>query len=155
MYYGLLSFDKNKEDIMKHVVAGLIILVSLFSAGSALAQNSEKEKAALAAAQAWLSKVDAGEYEQSWTDAAGFFRNAVGQDSWVQSLTGIRTPMGQLTSRTVIGTTYKSSLPGAPDGEYVIIQFQSAFTHKQSAVETVTPMLDQDGQWRVSGYYIK
>jgi len=42
-----------------------------------------------------------------------------------------------------------------PDGEYVVIQYDSSFEHKQSAVETVTPMLDKDGKWRVSGYYIK
>jgi len=27
--------------------------------------------------------------------------------------------------------------------------------NKTSTVETITPMLDKDGQWRVSGYYIK
>jgi hypothetical protein len=45
-------------------------------------------------------------------------------------------------------------LPGAPDGEYVVIQFESSFEKKKSAVETVTPMLEKDGKWRVSGYYI-
>jgi ribosomal protein S17E len=37
----------------------------------------------------------------------------------------------------------------------VIIQYDSSFENKKSAVETVTPMLDKDGKWRVSGYYIK
>jgi hypothetical protein len=46
-------------------------------------------------------------------------------------------------------------LPGAPDGQYVIIQFETSFENKQNAVETVTPMLDTDSQWRISGYYIK
>lgn len=27
--------------------------------------------------------------------------------------------------------------------------------NKKSAIETVTPMMDKDGKWRVSGYYIK
>jgi hypothetical protein len=36
-----------------------------------------------------------------------------------------------------------------------VIHYQSSFEHKKSATETVTPMLDNDGQWRVSGYYIK
>ena len=31
----------------------------------------------------------------------------------------------------------------------------AAFENKASAVETVTPMLDTDGIWRISGYYIK
>jgi len=48
-----------------------------------------------------------------------------------------------------------TSMPGAPDGEYVVIQFESSFANKESAVETVTPMKGEDGVWRVSGYYIK
>jgi hypothetical protein len=37
----------------------------------------------------------------------------------------------------------------------VILLFDASFEKKQSAVETVTPMKDADGEWRVSGYYIK
>jgi hypothetical protein len=37
----------------------------------------------------------------------------------------------------------------------VVVQFTSSFTNKNGAVETVTPMLDQDGKWKVSGYFIK
>lgn len=48
-----------------------------------------------------------------------------------------------------------TSLPGAPDGKYVVIQYDTSFENKKAAVETVTPMLDKDGKWRVSGYYIK
>jgi hypothetical protein len=45
------------------------------------------------------------------------------------------------------------SLPGAPDGEYVVIQYETQFEHHTPA-ETVTPMLDKDGAWKVSGYFI-
>jgi hypothetical protein len=47
------------------------------------------------------------------------------------------------------------SLPGAPDGEYVVIQYRTSFENKNDAIETVTPMKDTDGTWRVSGYYVK
>jgi hypothetical protein len=36
-----------------------------------------------------------------------------------------------------------------------VIQFRASFENKKSAVETVTPMKDEDGQWRVSGYFMK
>jgi len=36
-----------------------------------------------------------------------------------------------------------------------VIQYESVFANKKSAVETVTPMLEPDGTWHVSGYYIK
>jgi hypothetical protein len=48
-----------------------------------------------------------------------------------------------------------TELPGAPDGEYVVFQFDTQFEHKRAAVETVTPMRDPDGSWRVSGYFIR
>ena len=63
--------------------------------------------------------------------------------------------MGKLISREVKSAVYESSLPGVPDGEYVVIQFETSFENKKSAIETVTPMLEKDGKWRVSGYYIK
>jgi len=31
----------------------------------------------------------------------------------------------------------------------------AVFEKKKAAVETVTPMMDRDGTWRVSGYFIK
>lgn len=71
------------------------------------------------------------------------------------ALHATRDPLGKLVSRKLKSADYKTSLPGAPDGQYVVIQYETSFEHKQSALETVTPMLDKDGKWRVSGYYIK
>ena len=44
---------------------------------------------------------------------------------------------------------------GRPDGEYVVILYDTSFENKKSAVETVTQMIDKDGNWHVAGYYIK
>jgi hypothetical protein len=66
-----------------------------------------------------------------------------------------RQPLGKLISRKVKSATYATSLPGAPDGQYVVIQFKTSFENKKSGIETVTPIIDKDGNWRVSGYYIK
>ena len=77
------------------------------------------------------------------------------QVDWVHAVTAVRAPLGPLKSRTLKSANFTRSLPGAPDGEYVVIQFDSQFEHKASAVETVTPMRDKDGIWRVAGYYIK
>jgi hypothetical protein len=44
---------------------------------------------------------------------------------------------------------------GAPDGEYVVLKYDTVFDKKEHAVETVTPMKDADGLWRVSGYFIR
>ncbi len=133
----------------------LIVLLLSLSCGASLAQDSPKEKAALKAAKAWLVLVDSGKYAKSWQEAAAYFRNNVDREQWEHSLNGIRRPLGSVISRKAVETMYTNYLPGAPDGDYVVIHFESSFENKKKAVETVTPMLDSDGHWRVSGYYIK
>jgi hypothetical protein len=67
----------------------------------------------------------------------------------------VRKPLGKVIKRNVKSKQYTTSLPSVPDGEYVVIQYETSFENKESSIETVTPMLDKDGKWRVSGYYIK
>ena len=108
-------------------------IVYLFTIGlvlwsvTAWAGPSEKEAAAILAAEKWLAIVDRGEYAESWKEAAELFRNAVRPEQWEQSMQAARKPLGKLLSRKVKNKAYKSSLPGAPDGEYVVIQFETSF----------------------------
>ncbi|CAB1065470.1 hypothetical protein D1BOALGB6SA_10267 [Olavius sp. associated proteobacterium Delta 1] len=136
-----------------YAVIGVAILGLCFSYSSIASE--EKEEKAVAAAQTWLALIDEGKYGESWEKAAVYFKNALSKEKWEQMLTAVRKPLGKLYSRELISKTYKNSLPGAPDGEYVVIQFQTSFENKKSGVETVTPMLDGGVEWRVTGYYIK
>jgi hypothetical protein len=117
--------------------------------------NPEAEKAAVQAARDWLAGVDAGELGASWEKAAEYLRSAVGKDVFEQQLKAARSPLGTVKSRELDSQKYQTSVPGAPDGKYVIIQFKTSFENKASAVETITPMQDRDGKWRISGYFIK
>jgi len=107
------------------------------------------------AAQAWLALTDSGQYGASWDSAATLFKSAVPRAGWEGMVGQVRTPLGALKSRKLKSATLTRSLPGAPDGEYVVIQYDTQFEHKAAAVETVTPMHEADGSWRVSGYFIR
>lgn len=133
------------------------ILTALAAAcllGTAVAADKPEDAAQLAA-ESWLKLVDAGDYAGSWDQAAKVFKGAVKQADWVQMAGGVRTPLGKLVSRKLKSREYAEKLPGAPDGKYVVIQYDTVFESKSSAVETVTPMADPDGAWRVSGYFIR
>ena len=134
------------------LLLGLVGVV-LFSAYAAADEAMEQK--AVSAAKAWLALVDSGDYEQSWNTAAEYFQNAVAQQQWQQSLTAARKPLGKVVSRQLKSKQYTTSLPDAPDGQYVVIQYETSFENKKSAVETITPMVSADGKWRVAGYYIK
>jgi len=117
--------------------------------------NEKAEKRALEASDMWLKLSDSGRYAESWETTAALFRNAISKEQWNQSLNAVRKPLGKVIKRSVKSKQYATSLPGAPDGEYVVIQYETSFEKKKSSIETVTPMLEKDGKWRVSGYYIK
>ena len=136
-----------------YTVVGIGVAVLCFASLSKA--DEAKEAAALEAAKAWLSLVDNGHYDESWETAAAYFKGAITKENWQQTVKAVRKPLGALVSRDIKSKTYAQFLPGAPDGEYVVIQFNTSFGKKKSAVETVTPMLDTDDIWRVSGYYIK
>jgi predicted SnoaL-like aldol condensation-catalyzing enzyme len=136
------------------IVFGFISL-SFILFSHTLQAGQQTEETATASAQKWLTLIDEGKYSESWDEAAGFFRKAVQKNQWLASMEAFRKPLGALISRKLKSKKYTTSLPGAPDGKYVVIQYETSFEHKKSAIETVTPMLDKDGKWRVSGYYIK
>ena len=138
----------------RKVIFGVAIAILLL-AGISWAANAEKEKAAITITEKWLVLIDTGKYSESWLEANEYFRNSVKKDQWDKTAQSVRTSIGKVISRKLKTKAYKTSLPGAPVGQYVVIQFETSFQNKKSAIETVTPMFDKDGQWRVSGYYIK
>jgi len=122
-------------------MVGIAMVVLI--AGVAVAADTDKEKAAVTAAEKWVSLVDAGDYTASWKEAAEYFRAAVSSEQWAQTIQAVREPLGKVVSRKVKTRTYSTSLPGAPDGEYVVIQFDTSFGNKKSALETVTPCVTE------------
>jgi hypothetical protein len=129
-------------------------IIILVAAGAARAAD-KPEDLAQAAAESWLKLTDAGNADVSWDQAAKLFKGAVTKEKWAQALAGVRPPLGKVISRKLSSRQYGEKMPGAPDGKYVTIQYDTVFENKASAVETITPMLDPDGVWRVSGYFIR
>jgi len=135
----------------------MIVVLALFAAAAAYAEEPASDAevdAAVGAAGRWVTLVDAGKYQESYERSASIFRDAVTGAQWEEAALAARGPLGKVISRELMGAQLTTTLPGAPEGRYVVIQYRTSFEKKPSAVETVTPMKD-DGEWRISGYYIK
>lgn len=140
---------------MKYFLLPFCLISTVLFFACTIKQNPEAEKAAVKVAAPWLKLIDDGKYAESWTEAASFFKKEVNEKLWLQQLTKIRKPLGKNLSRKLVSKKYTTKLPEMPNGEYVILQFESSFENKKFAVETVTPMIEKTGEWKVSGYYIK
>jgi hypothetical protein len=137
------------------ILAALAAATLLFAVVLTAQAQQKPEPLGQKSAEAWLALIDSGKYPDSWDQTSQLFKSAVTKQQWATKVGAVRDPLGKLLSRKLRSATYTKTLPGAPDGEYVVIQYDSSFEHKQSAVETLTPMLDKDGTWRVSGYFIR
>lgn len=113
------------------------------------------EEAARAVAEEWLALVDGGKFVESWQKLDPAFAKKVGKKKWTSSMTDIRGRVGKLMSRKFRSAEYSKELPGAPEGEYVVVQFDSALEKKPAATEKVILILGRDLNWRVAGYAVK
>jgi hypothetical protein len=148
---------------MKRLLTLILCGAALLGAGLLMVANAgEKPEAAIppipvaeVAAESWLSLVDSGKYAQSWDQAAEFFRSKVTKSQWEEMLGTVRSPLGKVNLRKLASARSVTELPNAPKANYVVIQHATSFANLPSALETVVPMLDKDGRWRVSGYFVK
>lgn len=129
----------------------------LFAAPFATAQAEETDmtRAGVAAAEAWLQTLDSGKAGQTWSESSASLRGLVTQAQWESALAQARTPLGALQARKLVSARYTTSLPNAPVGQYVIIEYASTFAQRAGVVETIVPMREADGSWKVSGYFVK
>jgi Protein of unknown function (DUF4019) len=149
---------------MKIVLVLCVVMGFIVASGNVSAQERPKEGAQAQptaeqmgslASDRWLSLVDSGDYAASWKMAAAVFQAAVTEEKWVSTMKGVRDPLGKLQVRKLQSATYTTLLPGVPDGDYVVILYETSFEHKQTAQETVIVSREKDKVWRVAGYYIK
>jgi Protein of unknown function (DUF4019) len=147
------------------------LVVAVVISAAAMAQNAKPQGSAMQApaqaahsteiqaaeknAGAFVRLLDEGDYVGSYEQASSLFQSAVSKDDWVQRVGAVRKPLGKNLSHKVAGAKYSTTMPGAPDGHYVMMKLNSSFENKKDAEETLVMMLDKDNHWRVSGYFVK
>ena len=128
----------------------LPVLVALVGAAAQAAAES-----ALGAGTSWLETVDAGRYAASWEAAAPYFQKVIKKRKWVETLQVVRKPLGRVVSRRLYSQEVRDSLPGAPDGRYTVLKFDTSFERKRVSREMLTLVQVPDRRWRVVGYFIR
>jgi len=143
---------------MKTILALLTVTQLAFISPSFAADTATEalaKRQAEDAAVIWVALVDAGKYAESWDNAGTLFKSSVSKANYVKAIQAARTPIGAVKTRSLKIAEYTTALPGAPNGEYVVIQFQTEFENKKPALEIITPMHEKDGSWKVTGYFIR
>lgn len=144
---------QRRSFVQGAALASAALCAGLLARQPAYASQGSDRAAALAALQ-WLQLLDMADYANSWTQAGAPFKGAVTADEWTRAASGTRGPLGALKERKNRSVRLTRTLPGVPDGDYAVLEFNTAFEKKAQAVETLTLQREADGAWRVVGYFI-
>jgi hypothetical protein len=132
----------------------LMVVIWVLCVAGVIPGESGEERGALEAATRWLALVDKEEYAERWAQASEFFRTSIEREEWERMVREARMPLAALRQREMIDSRYETSLPGIPDGEYVVMRFRCLY-FKRLAIETLTVSREEGGVWKVCGYYIR
>jgi hypothetical protein len=139
-----------------------IPLLLAFAAGSAAQPIMPAQRQALNAAERWLEPVDAERYANAWAMASQSFKASVSQKDWRDGIRKIRKDYGRVVKRTGEKMAFRGQVPSPDDpnagttpGTEVSIIFSTKFAGSKQATEEMTMVLENDGIWRVAGYFIK
>lgn len=131
-------------------------VLALAGCGYAAAAGEEIDTSdAMGSAQRWLALVDAGRGRDAYGAAAESLRKAVEQLKWEVSVDALRDTLGGVIGRKLRSAQFTRTMPGAPDGEYVVFTFDARMEKKGFATEIVVCEREKDGAWRVDGYWVK
>lgn len=143
---------------MRLFLCGLLLAALILPACGPSAENAAKEHEATEAALRWLALLDEQAYAASWDDAGKVFQAQLTAEGWAQTMQAVMAEVGavsanlDLEDRQLVTARYTATLPEAPPGEYVLVQFATD-ADRFEVLETVTMHLEA-GAWKVQGYYI-
>jgi len=109
---------------------------------------------ATSAAEQWLKLLDTGRFDDSWSDAADVFRQAVTREDWTAQLASMRGTLGKTVMRLLKTSDFSTTVRGGPSGEYVTLTYLTQFEKAPPALETIITARGTDGSWRIAGYNI-
>ena len=150
-----LPAQAQQEPMLRRSAQPPLFSAPASSASAPAADINRDVRPALEAANLWLGLTDINRGKQSWEQAAPVFQRAITADDWTQRLQAAREPLGRVKSRKTADAVFTRTLPGQPDGEYVVIQYNTVFEHKAEAHEMVTMVFGIDSRWRVAGYLVR
>lgn len=131
------------------ILAASMLIVPLAGAQRASAVHNGQQAAGI-----WLGLLDAGQYGAAWDEAANRLQRAVPRAEWIARVRALRAPHGPVRARRLKWVNYPETI-AAEGGQYVVLEYETRFDNTVSAVETVTPVMDERGIWKVGAYSIR
>jgi hypothetical protein len=119
-------------------------------------EPTQDNQEAINAAEEWLRIIDSGDYELGWREVSAFVRDQSTVDRWTAQLAEMLTSSGARETRIFLSAKRPSVVSsGLPAGEYVMVNYQSAYANVSPAAEVLVVHDEGERRWRVISYVVQ
>ncbi len=109
---------------------------------------------AIVAAEQFVELIDDNDFAVAYESASELMHLSHSEADWVARVKLSALLVGSVKERKLVSVLVRESYPRFPDGEYLLVYFESQREHKQKATEVVLVQAVA-GKWQVCTYRLK
>ncbi|MDA3902500.1 MAG: DUF4019 domain-containing protein [Desulfuromusa sp.] len=134
----------------RHIIAILILLIGISTTVSAKLLSS----AALLTAESFVAAIDNGDFLKAYSSASPDLQLLKPEKQWIDEQSLTFQLLGKPLHRRLMTVDARDIYPGLPDGNYLLVSYQTTTEHKAKAIEVL--LLKEKGEeWMVCKYSIR
>lgn len=131
----------------------LLLTLPVLSLPCPLRADETEDQVAVTARQ-FVTLHDAGDTDAAWRQLSPLAQIFKRQEQWQSLHKALRKAYGPLEKRDLRGVTLQNRYAMLPDGRYAIVQFDTVFRNKRTAVETIVLTQSDSSRWLIHDYII-
>ncbi len=109
---------------------------------------------AIAIAETFSTTIDAQNYQAAYQSGSKLLHLTSPEDQWISETERTREVLGTALQRKLKAVKSISTYPGLPDGEYMLVYFETKMERKEKAAEVLL-VAQINGAWEVCSYHLK
>tara|TARA_B100000214_G_C23759366_1_gene531507 strand:+ start:123 stop:560 length:438 start_codon:yes stop_codon:yes gene_type:complete len=110
-------------------------------------------KEANVAAEIWFDKINTQKFNASYEMLAIELKEKYNEERWSFFMNNLMIEFGEINSRKMQESLFKSKIDGLEDGFYVLIEYKSDYSNTEKHFEFLVLKQNDNMKWCVLDYY--
>ena len=129
----------------------LILFICLLSFNNLSAQRYTNTyiKDATKIGSEWWGQVNSKQYEKSYNNLSNILKDRFTLENWISQMSILMDEFGNIESRSVKNSYFKSELEGFEDGFYVTIEYDVKYSKTRNHSESLLLKQSDELKWQV------
>lgn len=132
----------------------LLLLVIIFSLSSSISIANLFPSQAISKAEQFISLIDKQDYQAAYLSGSELLKLYFTENEWIIDRARSDKLLGHVLKRKLVTVKARDTYPGLPDGQYMVVYYESQTKLKAKAAEVLLVARNFD-RWEVCSYRLK